>query len=94
MGPDLQFPGISPHRALRSRASFDLGGVDCGEAVGAQRQEALGAARPPSPGERAVAAGRKDCQDQVASTTFTLPFSSSPQRPGSKSCLGGRLVDN
>lgn len=56
--------------------------------LGAQRQEALGALRPPSPGERAVARGRKDGQAQVPSTTFLLP-ALSPKRPGSKLWLDG-----
>ena len=45
-----------------------------GAELGAQRQEALGAVRPPSPGERAVARGRKDSHAQVSSTTFLLPL--------------------
>lgn len=57
--------------------------------LGAQRQEALGAMRPPRPEERAVVRGRKNGQAQVSSTPFRLPSLSLPQRPGSKSWLGG-----
>lgn len=44
-----------------------------GAELGAQRQDAVGAVRPPSPGERAVARGRKDTQAQVSPTTFLFP---------------------